>query len=88
MPLSCRSTNPICMCVTAKEKFGDCYLGLFCFLHEKFFKSSESLIYVICNLNFPVIFTILVRLIKFSPLQVFSILWFMLYFSKFGKNVG
>ena len=76
------------ICVTAKEKLGDCYLSLFCFLHEKFFKNSESLIYVICNLNFPLIYTVLVRLIKFSPLQVFSMLSFMLYTSKLGKNVG
>lgn len=71
-----------CICVTAKEKLGDCYLSLFCFLREKIFKNSESLIYVICNLNFPVFETFLVRLIKFSFLQVFSMLWFMLYVSK------
>lgn len=60
----------------------DSKMSLFCFLHEKIFKNSESLIYVICNLNFPVFETFLVRLIKFSFLQVFSMLWFMLYVSK------
>lgn len=64
-----------------------CYLCLFCFLDEDFFKNGESLIRVICDLNFPVIYTFLVRLIKFSVLEVFSILWFLPYLPRFGRNV-